>query len=187
MTEAFPTPQPAPDAAGLFTEPDASASKRAFSLPPIAKKAASKVGDNKKARGGPRKLVEADRAKIAEWYGMLAWLMDRYKPAVADAIREQQLMGFNNDGAVPEPIYGETRAMVCADAWFTLADQNDSVRRVILFCIESGAWSQLAQAHLPILIAALPDDAIMRLMDRFMPKPSEPEFPPSSQNGQPYQ
>lgn len=183
MSEEFPIPQPVAEdkASALFTEPDAKASSKGFGLPPIAKRAASRIGDNKKARGGPRKLVEADKAKIAEWYGMLAWLMDKYKPAVAEAIRERTMVGFNAEAQ--EPIFGETRAMICADAWYRLAEQNDAVRRVILFCIESGAWSALLTAHGPILLAALPDDAIMRLMDRFMPSPVAPVFPMNG-NGQ---
>lgn len=164
MPNEFSPPQAAPGAAGLFETPDHTKSKDSVPIPPGVRKAASRLGANKKLRGGPRKLTDDDRQKIIDYYDMLAWALKNYKPAVAEAIKDRSILEFA-DG---EPVYGPARTEICADAWMELAEQNDSVRRVILMLVETGAWSKLFMAHTPILLAALPDDVLSRVMLKFM-------------------
>lgn len=161
----FTTPIPAPEAAGMFEAPDHTASR---TVPPGVKRALGKLGTNKKPRGGPRQLTGDDINRIEEYYDGIAWAMMMYKPAVAEAIRDEVRIGSEEDG---QQI---TRARYCAEAWGDLAKENDSVRRAILMLVETGVWSKVFMANLPILVAALPDDALSRLMGRFIPTPTPP-------------
>lgn len=167
MTEIpeFGVPIPAPEAAGMFDAPDHTASR---TVPPGVKRALGKLGTNKKPRGGPRQLSGEDINQIENYYDFIAMAMVLYKPAVADAISDTVTIG--NDDEKREI----TRARYCAEAWGDLAKENDSVRRVILMLVETGVWSKVAMANLPILVAALPDDALSRLMGRFIPNPTPP-------------
>jgi hypothetical protein len=97
----------------------------------------TKLGTNKKLRGGPRKLVERDREKIEQLYTALAMGVMPFKPKTAQMIAQS--------------------AEDCANAWFQLADENDSVRRTLLMFIEGGAWGALFAAHMPILMSLIPD------------------------------
>lgn len=167
MTESTPefaSPIPKPDAESVFTTPDHSKSR---SVPPGVKRVLNNMGGNKKTRGGPRQLKPDDIKRIEEYYDMLAWAMSMYKPAVAEAIRDEvRTVHMDGDEEITEVF---TRAELCAQAWGELAKENDSVRRMILFMVETGAWSKVMMANLPILVAALPDDALSRLMSRVMP------------------
>lgn len=169
MTDTIPefaAPIPAPEAAGMFDAPDHTKSR---SVPPGVKKAFSKLGTNKKVRGGPRQLRAEDIQRIEEYYDMFAWAVAMYKPAVADAIRDEiTIKSLDGDDEISETT---TRAAQCAQAWGELAKENDSVRRFILMLVETGAWSKVMMVNLPIVVAALPDDALSRLMSRFMPIP----------------
>lgn len=154
-TTEFAAAIPAPEA--VFDAPDYKASR---SVPPGVKKALGKLGTNKKPRGGPRQLTADDVTRIEEYYDMLAWAMAMYKPAVAEAIRDDVRIG--EDDAI-------SRARYCAEAWGELAKENDAVRRVVLMLVETGVWSKVFMANLPIMVAALPDDALSRLMGKFLP------------------
>jgi hypothetical protein len=158
-TPEFETPIPAPNA-DMFEAPDFKASR---TVPPGVKKAIGKLGNNRKPRGGPRQLTSDDITRIEEYYDGIAWAMTMYKPAVALAIRDTVQIGGEEDAREI------TRARYCAEAWGELAKENDTVRRVILMMVETGVWSKVAMANLPILVAALPDDALSRLMGRFVP------------------
>lgn len=170
MTESVPefsAPISAPDAESMFSAPDHTKSR---SIPPGIKKAVGRLGSNKKARGGPRQLRPEDIERIADYYDMFAWAMQTYKPAVADAIRDEiTIKSIDGDEESSETT---TRALACAQAWGELAKENDSVRRLILMMVETGAWSKVMMVNLPILVAALPDDALSRLMSRIMPTPT---------------
>lgn len=159
----FGVPIPAPEAAGMFDAPDHTASR---TVPPGVKRALGKLGTNKKPRGGPRQLTSDDINRIEEYYDGIAWAMTMYKPAVADAISDTIELGSDDEKREI------TRARYCAEAWGDLAKENDSVRRVILMLVETGVWSKVAMANLPILVAALPDDALSRLMGRIIPAPT---------------
>ena len=156
------------DAPGSFSTPDHTQSR---SVPPGVKKALGKLGANKKPRSGPRQLTAADTTRIADYYDMLAWAMQAYKPAVAQAIKDDVRIGEDDDENAPVI----SRAQYCAEAWSELAKENDSVRRTILWMVETGAWSKVFMANAPILIAALPDDVLSRLFFTFMPKPDVDE------------
>jgi hypothetical protein len=152
------------DAPGMtFDAPDHTKSR---TVPPGIKRALGKMGNNKKPRGGPRQLNAEDINRLEEYYDGLAWAMSMYKPAVADAIHDTVTLGEGDD------VYTVTRARMCAEAWGDLAKENDSVRRLILMMVETGVWSKVIMVNLPILVAALPDDALSRLMFRFMPNPT---------------
>lgn len=155
----------APGAESIFDTPDHTKSR---SMPPGIKRAVGKLGANKKPRSGVRQLRPEDIDRIAEYYDLFAFAVGMYKPAVAEAIRDEVTTSHElADGSTHTET--TTRAMVCAQAWGELAKENDGVRRVILMMVETGAWSKVAMANLPILVAALPDDALSRLMSRFMP------------------
>jgi hypothetical protein len=158
------TATPAPEAEDLFTPPDPTRSR---SVPPTVKKTFGKLGNNKKARGGPRALKPDDITRIEDYYHMLAFALMPFKPEVAEAITAITMLPDDEGHLILE---GPKRSRICAEAWYELAEQNDAVRRFILMLVESGAWSKLFAANAPILIAALPDDALTRLAGRFMPQ-----------------
>lgn len=101
----------------------------------------TKLGANKATRSPVRKLTAADREKIEGFYGGLALAFITPTPM------------YNEDAA--HALAGQAKA--CADAWFNLAENNDSVRRVVLMFIEGGAWGALAAAHVPIIVAFMPE------------------------------
>lgn len=165
MTETpFGEIKSAPDAESIFETPDHTKSR---TVPPGVKRAFGKLGANKKTRSGVRALKPEDIARLEEYYDLLAFAVGMYKPAVAEAIRDDVTTSYETaEGLVTQTT---TRAALCAQAWGELAKENDSVRRMILMMVETGAWSKVFMANLPILVAALPDDALSRLMSRFMP------------------
>lgn len=158
----------APEAAAIFETPDHTKSR---TVPPGVKRAIGKMGTNKKTRSGVRPLRPEDIQRIEEYYDMFAWAMQMYKPSVAQAILDEVTVR----GIDGEEDTTTTRAALCAQAWGELAKENDGVRRIILMLVETGAWSKVFMANMPILVAALPDDALSRLMARFMPTNMESE------------
>lgn len=108
--------------------------------PRSGKSVFSSLGQNKKVRSGVRKLDEKDRDKIASLYTFGAMGLMPFKPQAAQA------MALSADK--------------CADAWMELAQENDSVRRVILALVEGGVWGKVFAAHTPILIALLPENLV---------------------------
>lgn len=99
------------------------------------------LGANKAARSPVRKLNESDREKIEAIYGALAIVFVAPTPM------------FNEDAA--NALAGQAKPS--ADAWFNLAENNDAVRRGILMFVEGGAWGALIAAHIPIIIAFMPE------------------------------
>lgn len=163
MTETpFGDVKSAPDAAHVFDTPDHTKSR---SIPPGVKRVVGKMGQNKKPRSGVRQLRPEDVQRLEEYYDMFAWAMQMYKPAVSQAILDEVTV----KGIDGEEDSTTTRAALCAQAWGELAKENDGVRRMILMLVETGAWSKVFMANMPILVAALPDDALSRLMARFIP------------------
>ena len=120
----------------------------------------TKLGANKAPRSPVRKLTAADRDKIAGVYGALALVFVAPTPM------------YNEDAA--EAFAGSSEA--CADAWYTLAENNDSVRRVLLMFIEGGAWGALVAAHVPIVMAFMPEQT-KRLMAGMFARPEVPDSP----------
>lgn len=120
----------------------------------------TKLGANKATRSPVRKLTEADREKIEGVYGALALVFVTPTPM------------FNEDAA--QAIAGQAKP--CADAWFSLAENNDSVRRVLLMFIEGGAWGALLAAHVPIIMAFMPEHT-KRAMGAMFANPEVPDTP----------
>jgi len=119
-----------------------------------------KLGSNKKLRSPVRKLDEKDRDKIKSWYEYGAIPVMAFNPTAA-----QKMM---------------TSAETCADAWVQLADENDKVRRTLLAFMEGGVWGALFFAHLPILVALVPPEALPERMRPFMTmQMGTPDVPPS--------
>lgn len=120
----------------------------------------TKLGANKATRSPVRKLTAADREKIEGVYAGVALLF-----------------------AAPTPLYNEdaatalaAQAQPCADAWFNLAENNDTVRRIILMGVEGGAWGAVVVAHIPILMAFMPEHS-KRAMAMMFARPDVPDTP----------
>lgn len=130
----------APDAGE--TTPNADNAK---SVPRSGKRGMlGKLGDNKKTRGGPRRLVKGDVERLAGIYMLVGMGLAPVRPNIAQAFVQQ--------------------AEACADAWATWAEQNDTIRRVILWLIEGGAAGAVLMAHLPIALTMIPEDRVPPMM-----------------------
>jgi hypothetical protein len=112
-------------------------------------------GDNKKARGGPRKLVIADKERLTGIYVLIGM----------GVMPVNQKLGM---------AFGQ-QAETCAEAWFNWAEQNDAVRRTILWLIEGGAAGAVLMAHLPLIAAAIPEDRMPPFLAMFN---GQSEVPP---------
>lgn len=128
-----------PDPSQVNSEPESPLKRK-----PEPRKPPFNLGANKKPRSGVRALTEKDKEKIAGLYVAAAMGTMPFKPEVAQALA--------------------TAADDCADAWYDLAKENDSVRRILLLIIEGGAWGKVFAAHVPILLALLPKDAFQGLL-----------------------
>jgi hypothetical protein len=123
-----------------------------------------KLGTNKKTRSPVRKLTVTDRDKIASLYTFGAMGLMSFRPQAAQVMAES--------------------ADKCADAWMELADQNDSVRRALLAIMEGGVWGKIFAAHLPILVALIPESALppmFRGVDVSQFGGSVPDVPPTGE------
>lgn len=89
-------------------------------------------------RTKPRRLTKSDQEKLAGLYGALGFGLMPFKPDVAQAVMES--------------------ADTCAEAWIEVAEKNDNVRRILVGMIEGGSWGKLLLAHLPIIVAAMPEN-----------------------------
>jgi hypothetical protein len=120
--------------------PNHEASKNGNVPPPVtpspAKKATPPRLGNNRPSARARKLTDEDRDKIAMYYQHLAIPLSLFAPDVGKVLSR----GADD----------------CADAWMKLAEENDSVRRAILALMEGSAWAGILTAHLPIVVAALP-------------------------------
>jgi hypothetical protein len=108
--------------------------------PRPGRSALGSLGQNKKVRSPIRKLVEADKEKIANMYVFGGMALMPVRPQAA------QVMAGSADA--------------CADAWYELAQENDTVRRVLLAVIEGGVWGKVFMAHMPILAALIPQHVL---------------------------
>ena len=115
---------------------------------PAGKSALGNLGLNTKPRSGIRKLTGDDREYIVNSYVMFANMARGFHPRFATALAEQ--------------------SEFCADAWMELAEKNDSVRRNILAFIEGGGWGKVFVAHVPVLMAVLPEKTLERMLERSM-------------------
>jgi hypothetical protein len=113
-----------------------------------------KLGTNKKARSPVRKLSASDREKIVSLYTFGAMGLMTVRPKAATAMANS--------------------AENCADAWVELADQNDNVRRALLAIIEGGVWGKIFAAHMPILLALLPENSLPPMFRGVPDAPPEP-------------
>lgn len=120
----------------------------------------TKLGANKATRSPVRKLTAADREKIEGFYSALALVFVAPTPL------------YNEDGA--QALAGQAKP--CADAWFNLAENNDSVRRMILMLIEGGAWGAIIAAHAPIAMAFMPEHT-KRAMAAMFTRAEVPDTP----------
>jgi len=135
---------------GTDPVPDHTKSNDTRPLPPPVTPSAKK---GEKDKGNPirnlgtnmpskraRQLTDEDRQAIIEYYSYIGMSLMLFKPELGETIGK--------------------RADKCADAWMELAKKNDSVRRALLAMMEGSAWSAVIAAHLPILLAAIPDRAV---------------------------
>jgi hypothetical protein len=118
------------------------------------------LGQNKTRASGVRQLTKDDRDKIEELYIMGAAGLMPFRMKTAQAVASQ--------------------ADSCADAWFELSKKNDSVRRAVLWFVETGVWGGLLAAHAPIAMSLVPEDTpdkfaqwMQTRISHFMPKPRE--------------
>lgn len=120
----------------------------------------TKLGANKAPRSPVRKLVEADREKIQMFYGAIALAFAAPTPFVN--MEAAEAFGMQAPDA--------------ADAWFNLAENNDSVRRFILIFIEGGAWGALIAVHIPIIMVFMPEQT-KRMFAAMFVRPNVPDSP----------
>lgn len=99
--------------------------------------ALGKLGGQKKARSGVRKLTDDDRDKIERWYFTGAASLMMFRP------KASRMLALTAEEA--------------ADTWMQWADENDSVRRWILRFMEGGTAAHVFALHLPIAFAFVPD------------------------------
>lgn len=95
-----------------------------------------KLGKGAKARPGLRRLNADDKEKLAAYQIYAGMAIYPFREETGRAL-------------------GET-AEQCADAWFEMAEKNDSVRRAILAVVEGGAAGKLFMAYTPVLATLLP-------------------------------
>lgn len=116
--------------------------------PKSTSKVFGNLGQNVKARGAARKLTDSDHERIVSLYKQLAGIAKLFHPRLATAL--------------------DMSAVDCTDAWFRLAEKNDSVRARICAFVEGGDWGKVVLAHVPILMAVIPEQALANLMMRGM-------------------
>jgi len=116
--------------------------------PKAASSVFGKLGTNKRLRSPVRKLTReaasdnelSDLERLEGWYRTIGSFARPFHPKFATAM--------------------ESQANECAVAWFGLAENNDSVRRWILACIEGGDWGKVIGAHAPIVMAVIPETVL---------------------------
>lgn len=108
---------------------------------------AVKLGENRKRGSGVRQLTKADLKQLRSYYDSMAMMAMMVRPKAAQAISEC--------------------ADDCVERWEELAKQNDKMRKTILATLEGGAWSAVITAHLPIILACVPEKAYERLPGLF--------------------
>lgn len=133
------------------TEPNHSASTEGPSSK--LKDRVGKLGQNRASRSAVRALTNSDRDALIQFYVGVGMTAKMFNSRAADAIVEQ--------------------AESCANAWMELAKKNDAVRKALLAMMEGGAWGGVIFAHLPIVMAFLPEGAMARILP----------FPTVSENG----
>lgn len=135
----------------------------------------SNLGKNSPARSSVRKLTEDDALKLADRYDWLAGTVKYFHPRLGKAI--------------------EANAEKCVISWMNLAEHNVKVRAKLLAFIEGGEIMGVVMAHVPILIAALPEkyvamfmQGVMSAFGQFVQSPDDdsadvpsPEFDPAMQ------
>lgn len=166
-----PTPDYGPD----FTQTEGNGTKpppKSSQKNPPRKSPFDTLGQNKKLRSPIRKLSEQDRPRVQSLYVVVAGVVRIFHPRAALAI--------------------DMQADACVTAWFELAENNDKVRRALLAVIEGGDWGKLFMAHLPIIIAVLPESMVERVMTGALssmfsaapdvPEGDVPQYPADLQN-----
>lgn len=179
MSTPVATPAGFEDYGPEFSATDAKPPKISQENPPRAAKRFS-LGDNKKTRSGVRKLnvcdgacpsveddekpCECDRSKLVGWYDGIEMAAQFVRPRLAAAL------------AIPG------QKTKCANAWISLADDNDKVRRTLLAMVEGGGWGKVMFTHLPLFIAVLPqqfvEQVLMSRMNAYMDTQAEDTAPP---------
>lgn len=152
QTTDFPTPQPAtPPGVTPEDVPNHNASEQPAPNPwfdsesgtvktesqePAKEPTGPSLGTNRK-RGGPRQLTKADLTQLRSMYDSAGFMAMMVRPQAAEAIANC--------------------ADDCVKRWEELAKQNDNVRRMILSMIEGSAWTAVVTAHMPIILACIPE------------------------------
>lgn len=141
MDAAAPAPEPEFGPDPKATE---EADKAEQSEEKGKKKRSIKIGDglgnNKKRNSGVRALTNKDKEKLIGVYVTAGMFITPLKPDAGYAIGNS--------------------AEECANAWFELAETNDNVRKTVLMLVEGGAWGRVMAAHLPIIMALIPANAL---------------------------
>lgn len=118
--------------------------------PPRATESVRRGGKDKKPAtpGTARQLTGKDADRIAAVYATLGKFADPFHARLAGAL--------------------VTNADDCAAAWVQLANSNVGVRRMILRLTEGGDWGNVVWAHLPLFMAAIPENTLEKLLMRGM-------------------
>lgn len=132
-----------PDWANTIHTPEDTEHRAADPSKSKSRKPFGGLGANKARASGVRKLTNADIEKLAEVYRTAAFAVTLFHPRLGSAVSLQ--------------------AEACAESWRGVAEENDRVRRAILALIEGGQWGSVVVAHLPLIIAALPESVVGRL------------------------
>lgn len=136
----FTAPEFGPDATATPSKPDTfDKTAKSTTKAPLAS-----LGQNKSPRSGIRKLSDVDHARISAWYRNIGDICKMFHPRLAAALHD--------------------KADDATDAWFALAENNDRVRRGILAVVEGGDWGAVITAHIPILIAVIPERVLEKIM-----------------------
>lgn len=110
-----------------------------------------KASASDKSEPTPRKSVWGSKAKSSQTRSA--------PPKLTAGVKTQLKDLYSGLGALIEPfdeVAGRTiinQADQCAESVYTLAQQNDSVRRFLLYLTQSSAVGAVVLAHLPIVIA----------------------------------
>lgn len=103
-----------------------------------------KLGTNSPARSPIRQLTAEDRDIIASHYRKIARIAVYFRPQLGHAL--------------------EMQSDECADGWMRWAAKNVKVRKQLLAVVEGSAVTEVMMAHLPILMAVVPEKFVEQFL-----------------------
>lgn len=124
--------------------PKPAAPKRSSAAKEKAQGMFAELGKNSPARSAVRKLTDDDRRRMIGVYDTIGNLARPIRPALSTAI--------------------EMSKERCVDSWCDLADKNVKVRAKILAFLEGGEWTAVLMAHLPLFMAVIPEQLLVKWM-----------------------